>query len=281
VGQDDVVALPAVTIPPLVGWEGTIIVPSCGLFPTPVLPLPISNGMASLPGGEWVVGDAADPGLPPHTRRIDPFFLDQTEVTVSAYWLAMKSFPPASPRTGLNPAQAMAYVSYDEAVACAERLGKRLPDEFEYEFAATGGGTQRFPWGDDFRAMADVLHWPFGPVGEGAGPDRTRTLPPIFGLYSNVGEWTSSWATPYPGALSPGSPFPPPGLEALYRDLRIVRGTPFSPKTGNEPDASRWEDGPCQRQGVSRQFSYPWLGFRCARSARPRFLESESRRVQD
>ena len=40
-------------------------------------------------------------------------------------------------------------ISFHSARQYAEAIGKRLPTEVEYEFAATNGGNQDFPWGQD------------------------------------------------------------------------------------------------------------------------------------
>ena len=65
-----------------------------------------------------------------------------------------------------------------------ELIGKRLPDEIEYEFATTFGGQRQVPWGDDLKRITD---WPCGPIGQ-PDFDRLETVPPVVGLYSNVAE---------------------------------------------------------------------------------------------
>jgi formylglycine-generating enzyme required for sulfatase activity len=155
-------------------------------------------------------------------------------------------------------------VTFDQAVAFAERIGRRLPTEEEYEFAATGGGRYRFPWGDDERPWhSDVgPSWRFGPVGQVDDYDQTRTAPPVFGLFSNVAEWTGSMLRPYPGSI------PLPG----FTEFRVVRGGTPRVVEGKPP-----RDGeifsPRFRQSQLRDARAPGIGFRCARSLRPRFLE--------
>ncbi len=152
-------------------------------------------------------------------------------------------------------------VTWHQAIAYAEKMGKRLPDETEYEYAATACGKQRFPWGD----TAPEKNWPLGPVGEPAH-DRVdlHRQPPVFGLYSNVAEWTSSWAGGYPG------------LEQAEPDstLRVVRGAPLWVVTGQR-DPSGIVRGPRERINVVGPAQLPGLGFRCARSARPRLTAND------
>ncbi|UCG12637.1 MAG: SUMF1/EgtB/PvdO family nonheme iron enzyme [Deltaproteobacteria bacterium] len=44
------------------------------------------------------------------------------------------------------------FVSYDDALACAEFMQGRLPTYHEWLYAAYGGTNHRFPWGDSFPA---------------------------------------------------------------------------------------------------------------------------------
>jgi formylglycine-generating enzyme required for sulfatase activity len=248
-----------------------------GTVELPVILVPkseVTKGMALFPGGEFTMG-SADYGpalVPPHSRRVEAFYLDATEVTVAAYRNSPK---PANqkllrlPRKNLDPGtpkddEAVRFVTYYLAAACAERLGKRLPDEAEYEFAATNGGKTRFPWGDD----ADRI-MPFvpGPVGTPTY-DRTLSNPAVCGLYSNVAEWTSSWNVPYPGVQRR------PDVLAQFRGQRVVRGgsplvaegKPWPPT----PDLLRIGDSHF-RQAYERDKVLPGVGFRCARSLKPHF----------
>jgi formylglycine-generating enzyme required for sulfatase activity len=190
---------------------------------------------------------------------VPPFHLDCTEVTIAAYRKFRTSY--RFPEGQVMPPEdhAAVLLSWDDAVGYAEWAGKRLPDEAEYEFAATSGGGRRFPWGDN----ADLIReWKFGPAGT---PEFDRVefpgQPPVFGLYSNVAEWTGSWFSLYPGAKE---------IDAFRTKDRVVRGGDYSVIKG-EPAAAGASAGPRQRiliPGPVR--THPGLGFRCARSPRPR-----------
>jgi serine/threonine-protein kinase len=235
-------------------------------------PADAGPGMVHFEGGKFTMGSASV-GMPAHERDVAPFLLDPTEVSYGAF---KKAYPGPLKKElrdlGLDDGQAMAGVNFWVALDYAERVGKRLPDEAEYEFAATNGGTTRFPWGDDFSIVRD---WPFGPVGAPAY-DRTRTEPPVYGLFSNVAEWTTSWQTLYPG----NSPqmvqeFYSPQLREAFQGERIIRGGPWPVIRGN-PDLSKEEDrrhpwDARWRVSLPSNDAKRGVGFRCARSARPRY----------
>jgi formylglycine-generating enzyme required for sulfatase activity len=248
-------------------WEdrpdGSVALPSIRIFPADV-----TSGMAFFEGGEFTMGAKELDLAPPHRRVVASFYLDPTEVPVGAWKKVKKDLPAQLAVLRPEDNQAVSMVTFDQAMDYAERIGKRLPDEVEYEFAATGGGKLPFPWGED----DPIKDWPLGKIGE-PGFDHTLTNPPVYGLFSNVAEWTTSWPTLYPG-MDPRLAQAPPQIRAKFAGTLIVRGGPYSVLQGiskvkgpDEPPLSpRW------RHSVSRDSAYRGLGFRCARSARPRFL---------
>lgn len=228
----------------------------------------VTADMALLEGATlFQVGSPKHASVPVHSRSIPDFFIDSREFSIAEYRVIAEGEPPFEEiNGGLNDDHPVR-VPYDFAVAIAEQVGKRLPDEFEYEYAATNRGTSRFPWGDD---DAPLDKWSFGPCGDPAF-DHLPTDPPVFGLFSNVPEWTSSWMNPYP---------PNRGFVDGRRagDFAVVRGGSESVINGRL-DVPDWRDGPVLRFGLTRIPKSPGIGFRCARSARPRLKPEDFVRV--
>ena len=139
----------------------------------------------------------------------------------------------------------------------AEQIGKRLPTEWEYEYAATNAGTTRFPWGTtppagDAFELQSLAQDSF---------DKTPTTPPIFGLFSNVREFVDSRFLPYPGTSMADS-------ESLGHsgDFFTIRGGPSSKQS-----LESWliYGSRLRSRHDPREWT-PGIGLRCARSKSPR-----------
>ena len=181
------------------------------------------QGMVSIPAGEFQMGSnnqwlphilriKTDNEQPVHTVYVDAFFMDEHEVINLEY----QQFVLANPswqkdqiderfhagnylkdwQGNAYPAgktrHPVAYVSWYAAMAYAEWVGKRLPTEAEWEYAARGGlAGKKYPWGDDYE-RDKANHSPA--AGHTTG-DTTKVgeYPPNgYGLYDmagNVWEW--------------------------------------------------------------------------------------------
>ena len=160
-------------------------------------------------------------------------------------------------------------VSWNDASAYAAWMGKRLPTEAEWEYAARGGLEQKpFPWGDELepgdRHAMNVWQGVFPSRNSKAdghyGPAPVRTYKPNgYGLYQmtgNVWEWCWDWFDPTYYRASPReNPTGP-----ANGDRRVMRGGSYlchasycnryrtDARSGNTPDSATTN-----------------LGFRCVR----------------
>jgi serine/threonine-protein kinase len=242
--------------------DGRVTLPTIAILPTEQ----VLRNLVYLAGGDFTAGDDRWPMVSPvHSRTVEPFYLAPREVTVAEYRAFSDDLGAAFRRQANPPGDdhAMNNLSFAEALEYAESLGMRLPTEYEYEFAATQGGRSAFPWGDDRQQLAE---WRFGPLDQ-ATFDQTPTDPPISGLYSDVAEWTlSRYVLPQSDVSGFGS------LPQLS-NARVIRGGPFS-VLERDPQPGEVEWGPRWRHAVDDERRYPGLGFRCARSAQPRYLNA-------
>ncbi len=163
------------------------------------------------------VPDAKDyPGALPHMLKAASLvFTPPTRVTDLRDWSQWwkfraganwrRPFGPGSSIKGLDE-HPVVHVAYQDALAYALWVGKELPSEAQWEFAAKGGlEDAEFAWGDELnpggRQMANTWQGNF-PVQNLAADGYERTSPVRafapngYGLYDmigNVWEWTDDW----------------------------------------------------------------------------------------
>lgn len=226
--------------------------------------------------------------------RMASFCLDQTEITLDAFQACVsagKCEPPRGdtstcnvhyPERGNHPVNC---VSYHQAEAYCRFKNARLPTEFEWEFAASGGPLGlKYPWGSD--SPEGHVCW------KQANTCPVKSYPPgAYGLYDmsgNVWEWTSSDFGPYP---FPPVPAPDDSVKKVYRGgswsrrfekwMHLGLRNRFKPEQsgshlgfrcavtppGVECAAGRDAEGQCM-QSVLEVECDPgevWNGYRCAK----------------
>ena len=181
--------------------------------------------MVVIPAGSFLMGSPPDPeqdpfsdakpvkiGLgdekPQHHVNIQTFAIGKYEVT-QEQWYAVMGNNPSSNKGRTLPVE---NVSWDDAQFFVHKLshktGKkyRLPSEAEWEYAARGGSTTAYPWGNS-DAELHVHAW-FSATANATNAVGLKKLNQ-FGLYDilgNVWEWTQDcWNGNYTGAPSDGS----------------------------------------------------------------------------
>src|SRR5262249_32538268 len=106
--------------------DGTLVLPSIKI-PTGRAVL---EGMAECSGAEdFEMGDVRFEELPPHHRRVAGFFIDSTEVTIEMHHEHSGLRPAGLAEANLSDKHPMRLIMFDQALAFAESIGKRLPDE--------------------------------------------------------------------------------------------------------------------------------------------------------
>ncbi|MBW8807736.1 MAG: SUMF1/EgtB/PvdO family nonheme iron enzyme [Lysobacter sp.] len=194
---------------------------------TPVATAP--DGMVEIPAGEFdfVVGgieiegqtwEGVDVQYPwedsarrNHRKRMSMqrFFIDRTPVTNAQYqgFVQASGYAPrdahnylrdwldGAPRPGWEN-RPVTWISIEDARAYAQWAGKRLPREWEWQYAAQGGDGRRYPWGNDWREDAVPapnrgrrLHAPDEVDAHPAGASVFGVLD----LVGNVWQWTDEY----------------------------------------------------------------------------------------
>lgn len=200
------------------------------------------------------------------SRRAQPFYIDAKEFTIGDYRRLCAGNVPIDNRFELRSDDHAICVPFDLAVLLAELSGKRLPDEFEYERVATAGGKLRFPWGDELPQAAAQVGDEFGPAGtpkfDAVVMDGDRA---VYGLASNVAEWTIS------RSAGNGAPLAAPSISYAQDPFcRIVRGGDLEVVNGRAAVTAESRN-PLQRVVVTCAQWTKGVGFRCVRSAAPRW----------
>lgn len=218
-------------------------------------------GMVYIRGGGFMMGrDNAKviDESPAHLVAVQPFFIDIYEVTNEDYARFVKATNrqtlPQEWENGTYKSgegrHPVVGVTWDDANAFADWLGKRLPTEEEWEFAARGQTGFLYPWGNEWttgQANADRAA-ALAEVGKFSG----RSPFGLFDMVGNAGEWTASEFRAYEGGrLSPGY--------SGMKNLKAVRGNGF--------DASKEDATAVSRFGwrATGAEDYKIIGFRCAK----------------
>lgn len=158
------------------------------------------------------------PGVPPSLRVAGSlvFTPPGRAVPLSAPALWWRYVPGASwrqpagpiPAAVTHPDHPVVHIAYEDAEAYAAWVGKRLPTEAEWEFAARGGlDRARYTWGHDGAARvrhANTFdgHFPHDNTAADGYPSTSpvTALPAngygLYGVSGNVWEWVSDWYRP-------------------------------------------------------------------------------------
>jgi formylglycine-generating enzyme required for sulfatase activity len=245
--------------------------------PTPAArPAGAPEGMVSITGGSFMMGsnDGDADEKPVHQVTLDGFSMDKYEVTNQAYdkcaasgacqpahyddgtcyvWNGFRWVKGAAGSEFRGGSQPVGCVDWEQARSYCQWKGGRLPTEAEWEYAARGGTSTTYYWGNQ---MDDSYAWYSANSGSKTHPVGEKR-PNQYGLYDmsgNVWEWCGDWYASYGGGTE-NNPSGPAGGSA-----RVGRGGGWRSDAARLRPAVRYGNGPGLR-GSS-------LGFRCARASR-------------
>ncbi len=288
--------------------DGTPLTPGTwwGVQPAPCAG-PVADDMACIEGGAFIQGDAKDFGIsvPLSAARerlvvLSPFALERDEVTVGEVRSLVRAGVPGvapllpspdpmdpdgtctylGPNDASNDALPINCVPHQVAANICAALGRRLPTEAEWEWAAGQRDRESlYPWGSDpdvcekaiigvgrlleayfeetipCRVEDDGTLRPWG-VQPGGDPDDV-TAEGIANLGGNVSEWTADSFAPYGEACHLDVPRPAVDPLCFFSaSSMVVRG-------------GSWNTILQHARAVTRQRSGGWtttVGLRCAQS---------------
>ena len=224
--------------------------------------------MVLIPGGEFAMGDdrGQDDEQPVHRVTLNTFYLDAYEVTVSRYTEFLHAQNPDPPfkwheaDLGAHAHKPVIGVNWYDARDYCRWVGKRLPTEAEWEFAARGSEGRIYPWGNAHptkgHTNAGQTKWrgydtlsTVGQLALGKTPDG------IYDLAGNLWEWVADW---YDASYYRFTPRDNPSGPSAG-PLRSLRGGAWN----NDSTAIR----SANRAGYAPDARRNDVGFRCARDA--------------
>lgn len=244
--------------------------PATAVSVSEVKDCPTCPTMVVLPAGSFTMGsNTTDPSeKPAHRVTIaEPFAIAKHEVTVEQWEACVAA--GACPRVadnGNRPQHSpVRDVSWDDAQQYVKWLSQvtgkhyRLPTEAEWEYAARGGTSTRYWWGEKMRAgQANCKEC--GDPWTAEGPANVGSFAAnAYGLHDmsgSVWEWVSDcWHTSYRGAPADGKSWDTPNC----RD-RVIRGGSWRDGANYMPASTRFK--------YSASVRHSQNGFRVARDVK-------------
>ncbi|HZX30248.1 MAG TPA: formylglycine-generating enzyme family protein, partial [Rhodocyclaceae bacterium] len=231
---------------------------------------PTCPALVSLPRGHFSMGsNGGDPSEKPvHSVSIKaPFAIGKTEVTVEQWNACVDAGACPKIATDANAPKGAPVrdVSWDDAQAYVRWLSKltgkayRLPTEAEWEYAARGGTSSKYWWGEQMRQGTANCKECGEPWSQEAPANVGSFAANPYGLHDmngSVWEWVSDcWHASYKGAPVDGSAWEEPNCES-----RVIRGGSWREGASYMMSSTRFKYDASVRQSQN--------GFRVVREAK-------------
>ncbi|MFO0983686.1 MAG: SUMF1/EgtB/PvdO family nonheme iron enzyme [Planctomycetota bacterium] len=223
--------------------------------------------MVAVPAGDFTLGNTTSEGdqdeSPPHRVHFArKFYIDMYEVTWERYRLfcnaTNRPYPPDSDK--LKDNWPVVNVTWQDAMDYAAYVGKKLPTEAQWEYAAKGNQDRKYPWGSDTsgdranwasteRNEADWFNY-LRPVGSTTGASWCGAMD----MAGNVWEWCLDWYKHDAYALLRDGAESPQELRPS-KDGHVIRGGSWLTKPAS-----------CRvtiRNAGNLPARFPYIGFRC------------------
>jgi len=224
-----------------------------------------------LEGGTFQMGSpASEPNRssdegPVHAVTLDPFLIAKTEVTQAQYEAVLTGHPTIDPTpssfTGNDlPVERVTWDDLNAAGGFLENTNLRLPTEAQWEYAARGGTSTAYSFGDDCNAFtcdacatADSFMWW---CANAPGPEPVAGKQPnpfgLLDMHGNVYEWCRDLSGAYTLPVNPGDG----ERQNSTSTSRIFRGGSYADPAAGCRSANR--------NGLIPDFPFDVLGFRVA-----------------
>lgn len=208
------------------------------------------------------------------TVSIPAYFIDTTEVTAAAYLKCVEAgactdaqkknvSPHCNYQREGGEDHPINCVTQYQAVAYCKFVGKRLPTDDEWEYAARGTDRRRYPWGNETPVTQPCWATARAPNESKRGTCRAGGRPEdvspfgVLDMSGNVAEWTSTEFCSFNDPKRCG-----PGNHAVRGGSWDDAPSPYGAKGSPVADVEQRIGFPPSSQGNAE------TGFRCVRDAR-------------
>lgn len=213
--------------------------------------------------------------VPYREIELSEFWIDKYEVTREAYEVCIAGGTCTAPLLLPSADESLANlpvsgVSWTQATAYCETVGKRLPTEAEWEKAARGKDGRRYSWGNEHPTCGHAHLLYSEPCPRIRGPLPVDAFPTdvspygVIGMIGNVQEWVQDWNGQTYYEVAPAIDPLGPDASDFLTNQKITRGGywdwPARPADATSVSLRRWLN---RDRGATR------VGFRCASTTPP------------